>query len=515
MAIMKPSHSKATPHRGIAYILDPEKVEAWGCQNLDTSRGGDSAYLGRQMMETQHLHHKGFDPNERKYYHYKISFHPDDRDENGGPLTPELADKFARKYAADHWPGREVVWAIQGDGKARHIHFIVNAVELETGAKMDVKDAEWRQWKDDCQEMCRQFGLHDMDWRKATKEKRDKERFLEEPVELTKAEQGLKARGQSLWKDELREKIDRAAGICVDLPSFRAALEAEGVTLTRCTEQTISYKLGDHKAVRGDSLGGDYTMEAIRDALEHNRFNPVPGAPVPEGRTYDLDAKVAQIQRQQRAEALGNRVIPGEERQMWREYGRLAGVLRSDIDWACDKAEKATWEEKQEAWANCKEAKQDFWDAYNIQQQYYRNHISDRYKELRRVKEAEWIMNPRNRRAGLISVIYASILLSRHDSSAQIKRDIENCKRAQADLRRHMQSFKADTQAAHETLREKNHPLEIYAGAVQQLQWRAEYLAKQNNLHLSPQEQARLRREAEAAKAKNQSRSRGRSGPSL
>ena len=80
MAIMKPSHSKATHHKGVAYILDPSKAEAWGTLNLDESRGADPNYLAKQMMNTLHLHHKGFDVNERKYYHYKISFHPDDRE---------------------------------------------------------------------------------------------------------------------------------------------------------------------------------------------------------------------------------------------------------------------------------------------------------------------------------------------------------------------------------------------------------------------------------------------------
>ena len=52
------------------------------------------------MMDTQHLHRKGYDPGARKYYHYKIAFAPADRDENDGPLTPELADQYAKEYAA-------------------------------------------------------------------------------------------------------------------------------------------------------------------------------------------------------------------------------------------------------------------------------------------------------------------------------------------------------------------------------------------------------------------------------
>jgi len=116
MPITKCAASKATPAKGIDYIMDPEKVIARGSQGFVTK---DPKQMARQMLQTMHLFGKGFDPNERKYYHPKISFDPKDRPELGGTLTPEKANEYAAKYAAKMWPSREVVWAVQDHGEAK------------------------------------------------------------------------------------------------------------------------------------------------------------------------------------------------------------------------------------------------------------------------------------------------------------------------------------------------------------------------------------------------------------
>lgn len=497
MAIMKVSESKATHHKGLAYILDPSKTEAWGYLNMFCSVDPDNDYLekpdpnrfAKQMIQTQHIHHKGFDVNERKYYHYKISFHPDDREENGGPLTPELADKYARKYAEDHWPGREVVWSVHCDGKARHIHFIVNAVEMETGKKLDVRDAEWRQWKDDCQELCRQFGLQDIDWRKATREKRDQERFVEEPIEGTFAEKDLRERGKYVWKDELRDRIDAAVRSSCSMDEFKAVLESQGVTLTRCTGTTISYKMGTHKACRGDTLGGDYTMAAIQDALQHNVQDPNP-------QKISLSDRLAGIQ----AGADVNRVISPEERQMLLTLGRLAGVRRSEIDEMCDRAPIATWEEKQAAWAEYKAARDEFWEEYNIRNQAIQKEINEAYKRRKKIKEMEWILNPRNRRKSLMSVIYAAIFFSRNDSLMIADIKINQLKREQEQLRKEMATFKATTGEAVETLREKGHSVDAYMASVKRMQKIADDVQRKNAATLDPAQREQLHRAAEKKK---------------
>lgn len=494
MPITKCAASKATPAKGIDYIMDPEKVIARGSQGFVSQ---DPKQMARQMLQTMHLFGKGYDREERKYYHAKVSFDPNDRPELGGTLTPEKANAYAAKYAAKTWPGREVVWSVQDHGEAIHIHFIIAACERDTGKKLDARDAEYRQWKDQAQELAKEMGLSALDWRKATKEKREREGQSWEAIDETFAEQGLKARGKGTWKDELREKIDAAIKSSCSMEEFRAQLEASGVTLTRCTDTTISYKLGDHKACRGDSLGGDYTVAAVRDALQHNQEHPALADP--EYRP-SLQEKLAGIQ----SGASYDRVIGLEERQMLRELGRLAGFKRSEIDGWCDDAPKATWEEKQKAWDSYKAAKAEFWDEYAIRQQALRNEIDAAYKRRRKVKNAEWVLNPRNRRSTLFGVIFAAIYLSRNDTTAMIDREIQELKREQQQLRRDMAAFKADTGEAVETLREKGLSLDAYMASVQRMQGIADQIQRKNAALLDANERARLQREAEKKRQQRQ-----------
>lgn len=487
MPITKCAASKATPAKGIDYIMDPEKVIARGSQGFVTT---DPKKMARQMLQTMHLFGKGFDPDERKYYHSKVAFDPADRTVNGGSLTPEKANAYAARYAAQTWPGREVVWAVQDHGASIHIHFILAACERDTGKKLDARDAEYRIWKDRAQDLAKEMGLSTLDWRKATKAKRQKEGQSWEAIDETFAEQGLKDRGKTTWKDELREKIDAAVKSSSSMADFKAALQAAGVELTRCTEQTISYKLGDHKACRGDSLGGDYTAQAIRDALQHNKEHPA---------LADPDYRPSIHARIEAAQTGANfdRVISLEERKMLRELGRLAGFKRSEIDQWCDDAPKATWEEKQQAWDGYKAAKAEFWEEYNIRQLALSKEIDAAYKRRRKVKDAEWVINPRNRRSTLFGVIFAAIYLARNDTTTMIDWEIQRLKREQQQLRKDMATFKANIGEAVGTLREKGLSLDAYLDAVKRMQRIADEIQMKNARELDAGERAKLQKEAE------------------
>lgn len=485
MAIVTIKASKATPGKALDYITDKGKAALVSVYQLDPSQD-----LAKQMMGTAKLWGKAQDEDARKYYHLKISFDPKDWTRNGGPLTEREALQIGMQIMREFCPGSESAGSVHTDKDHLHFHGVINAVDLQTGKMLDMRNSDYRRLKDRVQEICAERGLTAIDWRKATKEKRAREGQSWEAVDETFAEKGLKARGQATWKGELRAKIDAAVKSSCSMDEFRAKLQASGVTLTRCTEQTISYKLGDHKACRGDALGGDYTVAAIRDALDHNQEQADPE------RKPSLNDRLASIQ------ASGyDRVIGLDERQQLRELGRLAGFKRSEIDQWCDEAPRATWEEKQKAWDSYKAAKAEFWDEYAIRQQALRNEIDAAYKRRRKVKNAEWALNPRNRRSSLFGVIFAAIYLSRNDSSAMIDREIQELKRAQQQLRRDMATFKVDTGEAVETLREKGLSLDAYMASVQRMQSIADQIQKKNAALLDVAEKERLRRQAEKAKA--------------
>lgn len=466
MPITKCAASKATPAKGIEYIMDPEKVIAKGSQGFVTN---DPKQMARQMLQTMHLFGKGFDPDERKYYHAKVAFDPKDRPENGGTLDPAKANAYAAKYATKTWPGREVVWAVQDHGASIHVHFIVAACEQETGKKLDARDAEYRAWKDQAQELAEEMNLSTLDWRKATKKKREREKQSEFPVEETFAEQGYKTRGKITWKDELRDIIDQAAGSCSSMAEFRADLESRGVILTRCTEQTISYKLGDHKACRGDSLGGDYTIQAIRSALGANHRAIVP-EPESGKEHIGLDFVIGGAEKVRQAADAGGRVISQHERKVYREFGRLAGVKRSEIDEYCDMATKATWEEKIDILWQKKGLQGQFWNEFNARKEKVNAELNAAYKLRRQVKDAEWAINPKNRRSSLLSVIIASIFLSKNDSSAVIETRIQKLKQEKQRLSDSIKVFKSGNENAIKKLTEQGLSLDEYQDALREMQ---------------------------------------------
>lgn len=499
MPIVKCKASKATPMKGLAYIMDPKKTLASGSIGF---RSTDPKQMGKQMMDTMLFHGKGTSKDERKYYHVKTSFALEDLTENGGTLTPEKANDYARNFAEKMWPGREVAWSVQQHGEAMHIHFIVAACAASTGKKLDARQSEYRRWKDYAQDLAAAMGLTPLDWRKATRRKRQRESQAEMPVKETFAEKGLQERGKTVWKDELRAIIDAAIKSSCSMEEFRVQLEVSGVTLTRCTDTTISYKLGDHRACRGDTLGGDYTVEAVRDTLQHNRLEPAPE----QGKEHaGINALIGHAQTRHDVAAAGGRTLGKEERENARQLGRLAGIKRSEVDAMVDDAAKASWAEKQQAWADYKAASNEFWQEYNVRQEAIKKELDAAYKKKRRIKQAEWELDPRNRRRSLICAVFSYIYLEKNGSNASAKENIARLKREQEKLRTAAGLFKSNKREALEQLREKGLTLEAYMAAVKQMQAQADKLAAANGL-LTPEERRRMEKAAQKTQAQRQKR---------
>lgn len=355
MAITILKSSKATPVKGMEYITNKGKAALVDALNLDPNRD-----YADQMMNTAMLWDKAQAENSRKYYHFKLSFDPKDWIKNGGTLTEQGAMDIGLQLVGEFFPDHESVGAVHTDKSHLHFHGMINAVNLATGEMIHMNDREYRQFKDRAQEICAERGLTTIDWREATAEKRAAEKQAKQPIEETFAEKGLKSRGKTPWKDELRVIIDDAVSTAKDMDEFKSILEANGVTLTRCTDKTISYKLGDHKACRGDSLGGDYTAQAIRDVFKHNQSKV--------SERKDLDDKIG-VASKNLYGVINGQVMSPENREVFRNAGRRLGYTRAEIDELCDKATKATWEEKQAAWDAYRQAQADFWLNYRMEKE--------------------------------------------------------------------------------------------------------------------------------------------------
>lgn len=426
--------SKATPGKAIDYILDKDKAGQWSVLNLDPFRD-----MGKQMMLTARMWEKAQNENDRKYYHLKISFHPDDWEKNGGVLTEQEALEMCMGVVHEFLPEQECVGAIHNDKDHLHFHGIINAVNMENGSMLDMRNAEYRKLKDRINEVAEERGLSTVDWRKATARKRMEELQPDDPVSQTFAEQGLQEHEKASWKDSLRAIIDEAASSCGSMEEFQDALARKGVTLTRCTGATISYKLGGHRACRGDSLGGDYTSRAISKALRNNKSR-----------------------------------LPREDRDKYRELGRMAGIKREEIDVLYDMSARATWAEKQKVWEAYKEAKDAFWEDYKARQQKISATMDDAYRRRQKARDAEWVLNPRNRRRSIGGILFAAIVLKKTGRSSIIDSDIAMLRMQQDQLKKEAKEFKARSSDALETLRTKGLSLDAYMMSVQNLQTIAE-----------------------------------------
>ncbi|MCQ5130608.1 relaxase/mobilization nuclease domain-containing protein [Butyricicoccus faecihominis] len=265
MPLFKCTACKSTPYKVVKYVLDKQKVGAISSQYLDDNRS-----YARQFTETVRAWGKLPTYESRKYYHAKLSFDPGDNPENGGKLTIALADKIARRLARRFWPGHEVVIVTHIDKTHIHVHFIVNAVSIETGKMLHISDKDYRFQKDYVNQFAKKCGLSALDWREATRKKREKERTDSTKDAQTVAEERIRARGGECWKDELRAIIDEAKQGATDRKAFEQTLAQNEVVLSRNTVQTISYIYKNHKAVRGNKLGDAYTPQAVDIALHEN-----------------------------------------------------------------------------------------------------------------------------------------------------------------------------------------------------------------------------------------------------
>ena len=86
---------------------------------------GENAF--REFMTTKAAYDK---LDGTYYYHYVQSFSYKEG------ITHDKAHEIAREFAAEAWPGHEILVATHLDTKNPHSHFVINSVSFETGYKL-------------------------------------------------------------------------------------------------------------------------------------------------------------------------------------------------------------------------------------------------------------------------------------------------------------------------------------------------------------------------------------------
>lgn len=200
-------------------------------------------------------------------------------------------------------------------------------------------------------------------------------------------------------------------------------------------------------------------------------------------------ADVARLDQQIARKKVQAGVAP--ELQRVREIGRLAGLKKEEVDRMYQAAPRMTGQQWSQVWNGCRAATAQYWDGYRARQQKIQSEIDAAYKLRRKVKAAEWAIDPRNRRKSLLGIVWAAIVLSRNGSLMILDHEIRQLKNEQTALRREVQRFKAATTETYDTLHTKGLEPEKYLASVQRLQRMADQVSRDVSLTQPQQRQRR------------------------
>lgn len=172
-----------------------------------------------------------------------------------GEVTPEQCNQLGLELAEKIAPNHQVAVYTHTDKDHYHNHIVINSVDLETGNKYQSNKKQRELVKQENDNVCRLHGL--------SVPERDTAK-----LRYTQTESALIEKGQSSWKDELREEIEYAKAHTNDFKSFSEHLEQKGISF-KIRGKNVSYKPENvNKWVRGKTLGQDYDKGALEYEFE-------------------------------------------------------------------------------------------------------------------------------------------------------------------------------------------------------------------------------------------------------
>ena len=293
MPILKCCASKARPKNGIRYITDPKKAAIVSVKNLFE----DEDYA-KQFEDTAARFGKGEKYDERKYYHFKLSCARKDN------VTSEKAHAYAEEVAEAFFKNYECVIATHTDTQTVHSHIIVNAVDPITGKKLQFSKQDYVKKKDEVNAIGRKYGFTETEFRKRGKNSR------------TAAEKKIILKGETSWKEELREVIAEAVKKTKSPEAFKDYLnKCYGVKITRDGKDYSYLHPEKQKPVRGAKLGENYTKTEVIKRIGEQNYRQKPGAYT--GRRSGFDGK-----------SVGNRTM---RRGKTVDGGNAGSVIRASL----------------------------------------------------------------------------------------------------------------------------------------------------------------------------------------
>ena len=210
-------------------------------------------------------------------YASRISFSPDELDpKNADDQRKALA--IARDIYEKTYPNQQVALYEHADTDSLHIHAVIGAINLETGNKMH---GNWHEFREklvnNTDEVVQEYGL------KVTQV--DPERYEKRSM----AEIKLTDKGQTTWKDEIRQAVDSVMSNAriSDFETFTDVLREKSIEVYERGKDVTYRLLGTNYKARGKKLGTAYEKGAIQDELEKRTRNLNPDTRKPDTKRID------------------------------------------------------------------------------------------------------------------------------------------------------------------------------------------------------------------------------------
>lgn len=206
------------------------------------------------------------------------------------PEDIEMANRLGYELALELYPDKEVVIVTQadGDGGMLHNHIVVNAVGFIDGKSIRAERRDWNHISKVNDAVIERAGLKPL--ARSGVENRS-----------TMAERKLDAKGEYVWKGDLKARIEDAAAMIESKDSFIERMRDEHQVDVRFRgKKGVSYAFtddeGKQRVARGKTLGTDFQLESLEERFEANRKARLEAeAAKPKQMAFDLEAALADI----------------------------------------------------------------------------------------------------------------------------------------------------------------------------------------------------------------------------
>ena len=212
-----------------------------------------------------------------------------------GEVTPEQAFAIGKATARRMWGARyQVLVTVHLNTDNVHCHFVVNPVSFRDGSKFKNKIGDHKELRNISDEICREHGLSVLENSDFYSKGKKKEYWVHKAAKQT-------------HRDMLRRDVEEALAKCGSFREIEYYLKCLGYRFQRDFHYTYPSVIIDgwQRPVRIDSLGPQYSREAIRErCLENQRKPELYGYAYPQWKRAPLLAIEYHLQQAQRKDTV-------------------------------------------------------------------------------------------------------------------------------------------------------------------------------------------------------------------